>query len=290
MEKNLKKATVIVVCYNHSKYIAENLDSIINQTYGNIELIIGDDASPDNSVKIIQEWIKKNNIKAVTNFHSKNTGLAEMLNECIEMATGDYIKFIAADDFLHPESIEKCVNKLENLESDYSFVHTDVRFVDDSGKYIENNFYVRNQKISDENFFQNLLIVNSVAAPSVLIKTEFVKKTGKYNPTIISEDYDRWLKLLKISKCAYINEKLTYYRILETSVTRQKAVLIQKEEIKLRLFHDTIGAAKKFIDSQILSLLKKKPLDRDLAKLYINYPYSNKIISLYAKMILAFSK
>ena len=123
MEKPL--VSIVVVSYNHAHFLEENLNSIKAQTYPSIQLIVADDASKDNSIEVYENWLEKNNYPAIKNFHTKNTGLATTLNECIDLIEGKYVKFIAADDYLHPEAIEKCVNKLEELGNDYGMVFTD---------------------------------------------------------------------------------------------------------------------------------------------------------------------
>ena len=155
MIQNKPLVTIVVISYNQGKYIRENLDSIKNQTYPNIELIVGDDASPDNSVEVFENWLKENNYPTTyKNYHTKNTGLATMLNECIEKANGKYIKLIAADDFLHPEAIEKCVEKLESLGEDYGMVFTDTFAINDHSNIISNiaeNFAFGSNPIDNKN-------------------------------------------------------------------------------------------------------------------------------------------
>jgi len=269
--------TVIVVSYNHSKYIQENLDSIKNQTYKNIQLIVGDDASSDNSVEVFSNWLKDNIYTAVTNFHTENTGLATMLNECIELAEGKYIKIIAADDYLHPESIESCVNALENSGEDFGMVFTDFWTIDDDNKpvdfflnYENKDFFNPDNSLKDD----QLVKYNCIVAPTVLMRTETLLETGKYNPSLILEDHDRWLKINEIKKICFINKKLAYYRVLPTSITGTRHERMMEEDLYIRMKYDKTGVNK----TQLFQYLSTKyrngeKISELIRNQYLEYPF-----------------
>lgn len=278
--------SVIVVSYNHSKYIRENLDSIKAQTYPNIELIIADDASKDNSVEVFEAWLSENNYSAKKNFHKQNTGLATTLNECLEMVTGKYVKIIATDDFLHPESIEKCVEKLEELGEDYGMVFTDTYAVDENSKKQEDIAnYSEIGNVSPEQFSKDLISKgNRIAALTVLMKTEAVKKTGKYDSKFIVEDYFRWLKISEHFKIAYVNEKLTYYRQHESNLSKEKTDRIDTETLILQLVFDKTGIAKQKVDHFLWNKFKNnKKIDKELISIYQKYPFRNKKMAFALK-------
>lgn len=104
--------SVNVVSYNASKFIIETLDSISNQTYKNIELIISDDASPDNTVELCQNWLvhyKSRFVRTELITVEKNTGVTANCNRALAASQGEYWKIIGSDDLLTPDCIEKCV-------------------------------------------------------------------------------------------------------------------------------------------------------------------------------------
>ncbi len=104
--------SVLIPLYNHEQYINECLDSIKNQTYSNIEVIIVNDGSSDNSEKIVKQWIENNpnlNIKYIS---QENQGVTKTLNKMIGLSKGEYITLCASDDVLKEESIEKRVEFL----------------------------------------------------------------------------------------------------------------------------------------------------------------------------------
>lgn len=274
--------TVIVVSYNHSQYIRENLDSIKNQTYGNIQLIVGDDASPDNSVEVFEQWLKDNSYPAEKNFHSVNTGLATMLNECIYNAQGKYIKIIAADDFLHPEAIEKSVSLLENLDEQYGMVFSHTHTVDDNSTIIKDIADYDSLGNIDPHIFRKELIKgNRIAALTVLLKTEVIKETGKYDSKFIVEDYFRWLKISEKYLIAYIPQKLAYYRMHPENISKLKAEKIQLETTLLQMMYDKEGIIKDRINGYTHRyFLSGKKMDEEYIAAYHLYPFRRKRLDM----------
>lgn len=110
------KLSIVVAAYNVEKYIGKCLDSILNQTYKNIEVVIVDDGSTDETLKICNEYIKKDGrIKVI---HQKNQGVSAARNNGISKTTGKYIAFVDADDFVHESMYEKLMHSLKTNKSD----------------------------------------------------------------------------------------------------------------------------------------------------------------------------
>lgn len=277
--------TIIVVSYNQGKYIRENLDSIKFQTYSEIELIVADDASTDDSIEVFESWIQENNYSVKKNFHTKNTGLATVLNECIDLATAKYIKIIAADDFLHPKSIEKCVRKLEELGEEFGMVFSDTFAINENSKIIADiTDYNKFGNVSPELFRKELVRGNRIAALTVLMRLDVVKETGSYDSKFIVEDYYRWLKINQKYLIAYIPEKLAYYRQHENNISKLKAEKINQEDLMLRIMFDEEGNMKDEINMKIFSkYINNIKLDKDLIELYKNYPNNIKRLKLALK-------
>ncbi|MDP3945570.1 MAG: glycosyltransferase [Lutibacter sp.] len=279
------KVTIIVVSFNHSKFIKECLCSIKNQSYSNLELIIADDASNDNSVEVIEEWLQENKISAITKFHKVNTGLATMLNECIEYVDGKYIKLLAADDFLHPESIQKSVKKLEDLGNEYGMVFTDTFAVDEKSNQIDDIADYNKLGNVDKFEFRNELVKgNRIAALTVLMRTEVLKETGYYNPNILLEDYFKWLQINEKYFIGYIPEKLSYYRIHENNISMIKENQINFEVLYLQILFDKKGFLQKRIKNELLRrYLNKNYIPKYIVKAYQNYQYRNNRLNIALK-------
>lgn len=116
MTKNKPKVSVIVPIYNVERYLEECVDSILNQTLKDIEVILVDDGSPDNCGKIIDEYAKKD--KRVIAIHQKNSGYSAAVNKGIDTATGEYIGIIESDDFIEPDMYESLYSNAKDNDTD----------------------------------------------------------------------------------------------------------------------------------------------------------------------------
>lgn len=274
--------TIIVVSYNHSKYIKECLNSVKDQTYNNIQLIVGDDASSDHSVNIFEQWLQDNNYPAEKNFHPQNTGLATMLNECIALAKGSYIKLIAADDFLHINAIEKYVFKLESLGKEYGMVFSNTHTIDDASTIIKDIADYDTLGNIDPNVFRKELVKgNRIAALTVLLRADILKETGPYDAKLVVEDYFRWLKISEKYLISYIPEKLAYYRLHAENISKIKAEKIEMETTLLQMMFDKEGSVKDRINRYTHRYyLAGKKLSDEYKNAYHSYPFRTKRLDL----------
>ena len=108
--------SVIIPVYKTEQYLDRCIESVVNQTYKNLEIILVDDGSPDNCPKMCDEWAKKDSrIKVI---HKKNGGLSDARNVGIDCATGEYLSFIDSDDFISNQMYKKMLNSIENFNAD----------------------------------------------------------------------------------------------------------------------------------------------------------------------------
>lgn len=220
--------SVCVACYNHQNYVADFLESLLDQTYSNIEVIIADDCSTDNSVSIIKSYLPKLE-KKFTNVSFKanktNLGITKNSNNLMRAATGKYYKSMASDDVFYPEAIEKMVEFMEEHE-ECGLLLANVLFVGDSYKYKSNGGVIGKgykksikDKLESEKLCYNLLDKNFIHAPGVMIRKSVIEKYGCYDESMIVEDYEYWLRLSRKVKFGYIDEPLVYYRRGESSIS-----------------------------------------------------------------------
>lgn len=286
MNKGL--VSIIVCSYNHEKYIIQCLDSIKSQSYTNIQLIVADDASKDNSVEIFEQWLADNNYPAEKNFHQKNKGFAITLNKCIKISKGEYIKIIAADDYLHPESIEYCVNALDQLGNNYGMVFSDFWTIDDDNhpvkfflNYENKDFFNPDNSLKKE----QLVKYNCIISPTVLMRKDVLLATGEYNPSLLLEDHDRWLRINEIKKIHFIDRKLVYYRVLESGVTSTRHERMFEEDFYLRMKYDKTGVNKKiFFEYLREKYLNKEKIPALVKRSYLQYPFRIKSLSFALKV------
>ncbi len=290
MEKPL--VTVVVGCYNHSRYIVECLNSIKAQTYNNIELLIGDDASPDNSVEVIDQWLQENNYPAKTVYHDKNTGVVKMLNECMEHVHGKHVKFIAADDFLHPDCISRSVTELEKYGDEYGMIFTDIFTVDENSNRITDFAdYNALGLVDREVFRREQKKINRIAAISTLVRTDVMRETGPYSEDFFLEDYYKWLQINERYYIGYVSEKLCYYRLHNENISKKKAQQIADETLILNIMFDRNGESSKYINEMVMASYYNRGITNNerLLKTFISYPYKNKVLEFAVKNRLPFN-
>ena len=222
--------SIIIATYNRGKSINKAIESVLNQTYKDIEIIVIDDGSTDETPKIVSEISKTDSrIRIVTN--KINLGLVKTLNRGISNAHGKYIARLDDDDFwCNPQKLEKQVAFLEN-NPDYVLVGGGVIRVDEQGKEII-RFTLPE---SDEDIRQKILQDNTFAHSTVVFKKEAWEKAGGYNETLIfSEDWDLWLRFGKFGKFYNFPEYFIYYLQGEQNISNLNIRQNLKFSIKLR--------------------------------------------------------
>ncbi|WP_336194440.1 glycosyltransferase [Providencia stuartii] len=244
----MKKPTISVVLlsYNSEKTVIETLSSILNQSYGcqHIELIIGDDASKDDTTKIITSWLNGNRHffhSVKLNISNINNGLVSNFNSSCKLATSDWIKAIAADDILMKDCLYE-FSKFTEHNPNVSCVFCKIeKFNDDTilGVMPRDSYYF---KLSADEQFENLLVDNFLPAPGSFIKTSLLESTNYAAAGMFIEDYPMWLKFTSMGiKIPLLDKVLVRYRI-GNSVSKSESSLINPN-----LAHDTYTVKKIFL-------------------------------------------
>lgn len=217
-----KLVSIIIPAYNVGKYIAQTLDSILAQTYKNIEVIVVDDGATDNTKEIIEKYIKnKSFIKLIS---QKNKGLAGARNTGLKHAAGEYICIFDSDDIMLPNKIEKQVEFLEeHQECDLAYSNI-YHFIDNN----PNKTYLWKLPQYSLNAYRNLLLHGNYINPnSVLFRRSVYDKYGGFDESIRSaEDWDYWLKISynKI-KFGYLPDFLTMYRMRDNNLSADRVTM-----------------------------------------------------------------
>lgn len=226
----MKKVSIVIPAYNKAALTVKTVESALKQTYKNIEVIVVDDGSTDNTQQLLYPYISSNRIKY---FHKENGGACSARNVGIKLSTGDYIALIDCDDIYLPEKIELSINYLEN-NPDFGFVYTRAYFIDEQDSILRE---YPNRKIIHSGWIaKQLLLRNFIPNSTVVVRKKYFEKTGLFDESVfIPADWDMWLRLSENYKSGYINLPLTRYRIssnytlnnLEQS-EREEAVILEK--------------------------------------------------------------
>jgi glycosyltransferase involved in cell wall biosynthesis len=219
--------SVIVPCYNHEAYVAECIQSVLNQSYSNIELIVIDDGSKDNSVEVIQKLRSSHPFIFET---QKNKGLSATLNKAITTyATGKYIAIIASDDFWDVHKIKLQVNFMEK-HPEMAMCCSKAAIVNQTSEII-GEFDAKSFRVPYS--FSNIALGKSfVAAVTVLTKKEIYDSVGLFDETLLIEDLDMWLRIADVYPIGYINEVTAFYRQHESNTSSR---LVAMTEARFRI-------------------------------------------------------
>lgn len=206
--------SIIMPCFNMASYISDSIKSVIAQTYPHWELLIVDDASTDDTVNIIESYAQ---FDARIRFAVKkqNSGIADTRNQCIQMACGQFLAFLDADDIWHPEKLEKQLKFM--IEKNVGFSYSTYDWIDEEGKTL-NKFINTIGNLDYETYLQNTIIGCSTVMVNKTITGEVV--VPKFRT---SEDTATWLDILRKGHLAYaIDEPLVSYRIRRKSASSNK--------------------------------------------------------------------
>ncbi len=226
----MTKVSVIIPVYNVEKYIEKCLDSLVNQTLKDIEIIVVNDGSPDNSQKIIDKYVKKYpNI--VKSYIKKNGGQGSARNYGLKKATGEYIGYVDSDDYVSIDMYEKMYNKAKKDKSDIVICQN---YIDNDGKItIDSEEFVN---IHDNRvFFGKMAVWNKIYKKEILVNNKI-----NFKERVWYEDLAFTLKSIINSKnISFVDEPLYYYLIRPGSTMNNSNV--EKNLEILDAFSDIIS-------------------------------------------------
>lgn len=212
---NNKLISVIIPCYNHEQFIYKTVMSVLEQTYGNIEVLVADDCSTDNSAAILREICDP---RLKTFFFDTNHGTVYTVNYLLRKATGDYIATLGSDDFFAPDKLEKQLKVMEDNPA-LGAVFSWAEIIDEnenpyaSGNALSVNVFQEKNRTQGEwirYFFHD---GNHLCHSSAMLRREVQESIGLYHASYRQlHDFDCWLRLLCKYPIYVIPEKLTFYR------------------------------------------------------------------------------
>jgi len=227
----MPKVSIVLPTYNGEKYLRESIDSVINQTFTDWELIIVNDCSTDSTPQISEEYaIKDSRIRVIHN--EVNQKLPNSLNIGFRQAKGEFLTWTSDDNLYLPEAIEKMQFFLcKNM--DVGLVFTDMNYIDDSGMVISSN----------SRSCHKINLCNCVGA-SFMYRRDVADNVGEYdNSKILIEDYDYWIRVYSKYKVVRFPEVLYEYRFHGNSMTSTRENEIQKKIAGLKVeYYDVLTA------------------------------------------------
>ncbi len=228
-EKYTPLVSIIIPVYNGSNYLESAIESALNQTYKNIEIIVVNDGSTDNTEEIALSF--KDKIKY---FSKENGGVAAALNYAIKKSQGEYISWLSHDDLYMPDKIEAQIKLLSKLENKKTILYSDWQKINSDSEVIEIVKYEKshNKKLLEDSIY--VLLNGLISGCSLLIHKDIFKELGYFREDLLTtQDYDLWFKMFPNYPIKHINRVLVSYRIHQAQDSRAKRAYHLSEEDRL---------------------------------------------------------
>lgn len=220
--------SVIVIAYNSGKFILETLESIKNQTYETIELIVTDDGSKDDTITICKDWIAQNKsrfVNAILVTTAQNTGTAGNANRGIQASAGEWIKFIAGDDILMPDAIEKYIEFVDDKINACFAEYVEFTGQQSEHKYLRKHIDIDRVAFGDNTTARqqyNILKRQFVGyGPTFFVKKKVLVEVGCFDERFpLMDDYPLFIRIAAAGYKLYLlHEATVYYRVNPESVS-----------------------------------------------------------------------
>lgn len=233
--------SIIIPCYNHEKFINDCVESILRQNYDNIELIVSDDCSSDNSFDLFasnRNRLEQKCVNTIIKQNETNLGLTGNINSMLDMVNGKYVKLIASDDIMFPNAIAEFVEYMERNPEVGVVVSNGVRILEESSvddiRKIE-VIYTEAPRIDSNISFEMLYMGNYFFAPGAFVRADIYDKYGKYDESIAIEDWEYWLRLVSLgyNGFAYIDKQLVGYRMNSESFSAVTGKNFEQRRIRM---------------------------------------------------------
>lgn len=286
------KVSIIIPVYNAERYIKECVESALNQTYDNLEVIAVNDGSTDNSLKILEEF--SNKIKILS---KKNGGTASAINLGIKNMKGEWFKWLSADDILYPNAIEELISEAMKLEDRKNILYSNYDIINSEGKVIK-QFIEQNYNDLETFRINSFLLYNYIGnGTTSLIHKSAIDQFGMFDEKIgFAEDYELWLRLCVLHeyRLHLVPKILAKYRIHETQLTKRKfgESLENSRKIRKMILEKLDSKKRKQYKIALKKIEKSKPLRvrlrhiiRDLMIEILPKSFSEKIFTIYMTKI-----
>lgn len=232
------QVSIIMPVYNGEKYVVEAIESILNQSYKDYEIIIVNDGSTDNTFDKIRSYLQLSNTKYV---EQRNRGLPAALNTGIKASSGEYIAFLDCDDVWLPHKLDMQVVFMKE-HPEVGLVHGNISYIDQYGTpFTPDSPY---ETDISGNCFPELFMGNRIAVLTVLMKKECIRKVGFFSENLkYADDYDMWLRISRHYPLGHIDKCLAVYRKhpggISSNIIAHNADVLEVLGRTLKQFPDT---------------------------------------------------
>ena len=259
----MKKVSIIIPVYNGEKYLKNAIDSALNQTYSNIEVIVVNDGSTDSTDKICLAY--GNRIKYIK---KENGGVASALNEGIRNMTGDYFSWLSHDDIYLPNKIEKQVVFLKFIKKENVILFADYMHIDKNGKKLGKSI------VLDENIIRKkplyIILKGMINGITLLIPKNAFQECGYFDESLrCTQDYALWWKMIQKYEFIHMKDIITQTRIHSGQDTNTNpSVIDEGNNLWLKMLNEISDETKVAYEGSLYDFYY------EMAKYLLNVPYN----------------
>ena len=217
--------SVICICYNHEPYVEAALQSVVDQAYPNVELVVIDNASTDGSLARIRAFARRHPTVRVIEYQT-NVGLCRAFNEGLRQTKGAFVIDLSADDVLLPQRITRQIDLFGKLPDDYGVVFSNAGYID-AGSHLTNYHFPLDARghssynVPTGRIFRQVLASYFICTPTMLMRRSMLDQLGGYDESLSYEDFDLWVRSARDFRYGYVDEVLTHKRRLPDSLSMQ---------------------------------------------------------------------
>ncbi|HAC25756.1 MAG TPA: chondroitin polymerase, partial [Cytophagales bacterium] len=230
--------SVTCLCYNHARYVQEAIQSVLNQSYPHIELVVVDDASTDDSVAAIEHALVGRADVQFTR-HERNVGYTRSFNKAWKLCSGEFVIDLAADDVLRPDRVARGVAALQQAGPAYGIQFSDGEYIDAAGE-TQGLHSIRfpHDYVPQGDVYEQVISRYFILSPSVMMRQSVLVALEGYDETLAYEDFDLWIRAARDFKFLYLPQPLVKKRILSSSMSAAQFVFRSpQQETTYRVLH-----------------------------------------------------
>lgn len=269
--------SVVIPVYNSALFLKECIDSVINQTYQNIEIIIVDDGSTDESCDIIEKYYK-DNVKLI---RQKNSGASSARNNALNYINGKYVQFLDSDDYLDNKKIEIQIQNLKQANGVLAF--GDTKFLINETSAIINNENIFESEYAPLDLIKKLYGYNDngsmITVSSWLTNVEIIKNAGRWNETLTQDDDGEYFNrvILNSNKIIFCKDSIDYYRKYKTHNSISNRKDLKALESRFNSINLKLEVLKNYLDSNTLNIIFSRHY---FEVAYEAFPYYSKLYKM----------
>ncbi|TGD80633.1 glycosyltransferase [Hymenobacter wooponensis] len=223
-DAELPLVTIVALCYNHARFLPQALDSILGQSYPNLEVLLVDDASTDSSVSILQRYAAATPQWRLL-LLPENVGNCRAFNYAFRQSAGEFVIDFATDDVLLPQRVAQHVAAFQRADPACGMVYSDAELIDEEGQLVRRHFRRTAQGLQPRPasgwVFADVLARYFISTPTMTMRRATLEQLGGYDETLAYEDFDFWVRASRDWQFYFLDEVTTQKRLHPQSMSKK---------------------------------------------------------------------